>query len=57
VERGWRFVQDKVDDDGTVRGVYTGWAMPAEEKKMLMDHRYHGWIPGLLLTTADEMLG
>ena len=55
VDRGWRFVESNVTRDGQVRNVYTGWAMPAEERQMLMDHKYHGWIPGLFLIAADEM--
>ena len=55
IREGWQFVESNVTPDGWVRKVYTGWAMPAEERKMSMDHKYHGWIPGFFLVTADEM--
>lgn len=55
IRKGWRFVESNITPDGWVRQVYTGWAMPAEEKKMSIDQRYSGWIPGFFLVAADEM--
>jgi len=55
IRKGWQFVEGNVTPDGWVRKVYTGWAVPAEERKMSIDDNYHGWIPGFFLVTADEM--
>jgi len=53
--RGWAFVTGNLTDDGVVRNVYTGWAVPAEQRKVQMDHVAMNWIPGLILSTACEM--
>jgi hypothetical protein len=53
--RGWAFVTRNLADDGSVRNVYTGWAVPAEQRKIQMDKVAMNWIPGLILSTACEM--
>ena len=55
VDAGWKFVRDHIDSDGRIRGVYTGWAVPAEKGEILMDHVSMEWIPGLMLSAANEM--
>jgi hypothetical protein len=57
VARGWEFVHGNLTDDGDIRQVYTGWAMPAEERNMLMDHKAFGWIPGVIMKTAWDLTG
>jgi hypothetical protein len=55
VNRAWEYARGKITDTGDIRGVYTGWAVPAEEGKMQMDHARMGWIPGFLLSASYEM--
>lgn len=57
LERGWRFVKDHVSNEGEITGVYTGWAMTAEEGKMIMDQSRteRGWIPAVILRAAGSM--
>ena len=45
-----------ITSDGRIRNVYTGWAMPAEQREILMDHKSHGWIPGVIMIAANEMV-
>jgi len=53
--RAWSFVQSKIGDDGGIQGAYTGWALPAEQRVLSMDEHKMGWIPGFILTVANEM--
>lgn len=57
LEKGWRFVERHVRPDGTIHGVYTGWAVPAEREEIIMDRlsSERGWIPAVVLFAADEM--
>jgi hypothetical protein len=55
VNRAWAYVCDHITETGDIRGVYTGWAVPAEEGKMQMDQVRMGWIPGFVLSAANEM--
>lgn len=55
VTSAWTFVRDRIGADGRIRGVYTGWAVPAEKGEILMDHVSMEWIPGLVLSAANEM--
>ncbi len=54
--RAWDFLLRHVRPDGTIFGVYTGWALTAEEGKVLMDQARGspGWIPAMLLFAAYE---
>lgn len=54
--KGWEFIKQSVDAEGKVHNAYTGWAVPAEEKKTdLMDTTFRGFVPGIILVAADEM--
>jgi unsaturated rhamnogalacturonyl hydrolase len=54
--RGWNFILDSVGAQGTVRNVYTGWALTAEDHKVnLMDEKFRGFVPGIVMLAADEM--
>lgn len=57
LRRGWHFVEDHVEEGGTVSSVYTGWAMTAESGEILIDQspRFRGWIAGVIMHAADEM--
>ncbi|MCP5115463.1 MAG: hypothetical protein GY953_31945 [bacterium] len=57
VEKGWRFVRRNITDDGKIVNAYTGWAVPAENRRIQesIDAREMGWIPGFILRAADEM--
>ena len=57
LNKGWEFVNKHVSEDGEITGVYTGWAIPAEEGKMIMDQSKteRGWIPAVILRAADVM--
>lgn len=56
LNKAWTYVQQSVDKNGTVHNVYTGWAVPAEEKKThFMDERFMGFVPGIVMLAADEM--
>jgi hypothetical protein len=55
-DRAWHFVLHSVDQDGNVTNAYTGWAATAEEHQVtLMDQRFRGFVPGVILVAADEM--
>lgn len=52
--RAWSFVLDNIRPDGSLRRVYTGWAIPAERRELLMDTEPMAWIPGTVLRAANE---
>jgi rhamnogalacturonyl hydrolase YesR len=55
--KGWDFINASVSEDGRVSNAYTGWAATAEEHQMsLMDQKFRGFVPGIILAAADEML-
>jgi rhamnogalacturonyl hydrolase YesR len=55
-DRAWRFVLRSVDPQGNVTNAYTGWAATAEEREVtLMDKKFRGFVPGIILVAADEM--
>lgn len=51
----WEFVKKNITDDGRIVHAFTGWAGPAEERRMVMDHQKQEWVPGFILRVADEM--
>ena len=55
--RAWDFVKRNITESGEIHNAYTGWAVPAEQRRIteLMDHRKMGWVQGLVLRTADEL--
>jgi rhamnogalacturonyl hydrolase YesR len=53
VSQAWRFAENRITDDGRVLQVYTGWAVPAEQRLMSMDEHNMEWIPGFVLCAAD----
>jgi len=57
LEKGWAFVQSHVSDEGKITRVYTGWAIPAEAGKIIMDQSKteRGWIPAVILNAANVM--
>jgi hypothetical protein len=55
VDRAWKYVQGKITPDGRITGVYTGWAVPAEQRIVDIDKIQMEWIPGFILSTAAEM--
>jgi len=56
-DKGWAFIKDCVDANGKVTHAYTGWAVPAENKQVnLMDHKVYGYVPGIVLKAANEMI-
>ncbi len=54
-EQAWRYVESRILPDGNLTGCYSGWALPAEQRRMDFD-RPMNWMPGLLLTSGSEML-
>ena len=54
-ERAWSFVGGNLTPEGKIRQAYTGYAVPAEQGVIQMDHVEMGWIPGFILSTACEM--
>lgn len=55
-EKGFSYIKNSVDDNGNIRNVYTGWAIPAEERKTdIIDKTKRGWAPGILMVATDEM--
>lgn len=56
VQKAWHFISECVSEDGTVRNAYTGWAIPAEQKQLSMDENYPGYIPGMVLLAAAQIL-
>lgn len=57
IERGWDFVKNHVSEDGKMTGIYTGWALPAEQGQIIMDQltRERPWIPAVILHAANVM--
>jgi len=56
LDKAWAYVQSSVDKEGNVHNVYTGWAVPAEQRKTnMMDERFMGFVPGIVMLAADEM--
>jgi len=54
--KAWEFIKKSVDAEGKLHNVYTGWAVPAEEKKTdLMDKNFRGFAVGIIIVAADEM--
>ena len=54
--KGWEFIKQSVNAEGKLKNVYTGWAVPAEEKKVdLMDKNFRGFAVGIIIVAADEM--
>lgn len=56
VQKAWKFINSCVTEDGTVINAYTGWAVPAEEKVLKMDDRYMGYVPGIVLVAAAQII-
>jgi rhamnogalacturonyl hydrolase YesR len=56
LNQGWGFVQRCVNDQGQITRAYTGWAVPAQKKQLLIDHKDSAYVVGMLLVTADECL-
>jgi rhamnogalacturonyl hydrolase YesR len=52
--RAWSFVLGNITPDGNLRRAYTGWAIPAERRELLMDTEPMAWIPGMILRAANE---
>ncbi len=56
LQKAWQFTCSSVDKEGNVHNAYTGWAVPAENKQtQLMDQRFMGFVPGIVMLAADEM--
>lgn len=55
VAAAWEFVKKNITDDGQIVRAFTGWAGPAEERRMVMDHQKQEWVPGFILRVADEL--
>ena len=56
VQKAWGFISSCVSEDGKVKNAYTGWAIPAEQKQLEMDKGYHGFIPGMVMMAAAQIL-
>lgn len=56
VQKAWSFISSCVSEEGKVKNAYTGWAIPAEQKQLVMDTGYHGYIPGMVLLAAGQIL-
>ncbi|MFC2126196.1 glycoside hydrolase family 88 protein [Bacteroidota bacterium] len=56
IEKGWDFIKKSVDRDGKIHNVYTGWARPAENKVLDMDAEQRGYVSGIIMVAADEMV-
>lgn len=56
LQKAWSYTCSSVDKEGNVHNAYTGWAVPAENKQTtLMDQRFMGFVPGIVMLAADEM--
>lgn len=56
LQKAWSFIKLSVDKDGNIHNVYTGWAVPAENRLInRMDERFAGYVPGIIMLAADEM--
>lgn len=51
----WTYVQENILPDGGLHGCYSGWAVPAEARKMDFNRPMH-WMPGLVLLAGAEMM-
>jgi rhamnogalacturonyl hydrolase YesR len=56
VQKAWSFILSSVSADGKVKNAYTAWAVPAEQKQLEMDMDYHGFIPGMVMMAAAQIL-
>jgi rhamnogalacturonyl hydrolase YesR len=56
VARGWQYILGSITEEGRVINAYTGWAVPAEKKILRMDEKFRGYVPGIVLVAAAEML-
>jgi rhamnogalacturonyl hydrolase YesR len=56
VQKAWSFISSCVSEDGKVKNAYTAWAIPAEQKQLEMDTDYHGYIPGMVMIAAAQIL-
>lgn len=56
VQKAWQFISGCVSEDGRIKNAYTGWAIPAEQKQLVMDEAYLGFIPGMVLLAAAQIL-
>lgn len=56
VQKAWQFISGCVSEDGRIKNAYTGWAIPAEQKQLEMDEAYPGFIPGMVLLAAAQIL-
>ncbi|MFP5041116.1 glycoside hydrolase family 88 protein [Parasediminibacterium sp. JCM 36343] len=55
--KAWAFILKSVDEKGNVHNAYTGWAVPAEQKQVnKIDERFMGFVPGIIIVAADEMI-
>jgi hypothetical protein len=55
VDLAWTFVKARITPDGRIGQAFTGWAGPAEERRMVIDHQNQEWIPGFILRVSDEL--
>ncbi len=56
VQKAWQFINSCVTEDGQVKNAYTGWAVPAENKELRMDQQYMGYVPGMVLLAAAQII-
>ena len=56
VQKAWSFISSCVSEDGKVKNAYTAWAIPAENRQLEMDKDYHGFIPGMVIMAAAQIL-
>jgi rhamnogalacturonyl hydrolase YesR len=52
--KAWNYVDTQVDDAGNIKGCYTGWAVPAEERKLDSFGTLKGVTAAMLLATGAE---
>ncbi|HEU5077618.1 MAG TPA: glycoside hydrolase family 88 protein [Opitutaceae bacterium] len=55
VTRAWNFVRARITPEGQIVQAYTGWAGPAEQRRMVIDHQLQEWVPGFILRVSEEM--
>ncbi|MGH7997454.1 MAG: glycoside hydrolase family 88 protein [Opitutaceae bacterium] len=55
VAPAWKLVKSNLMADGRIRHAYTGWALQAEERRLIMDQQDAQWVRGFILIVADEM--
>jgi rhamnogalacturonyl hydrolase YesR len=56
VQKAWQFINSCVNEDGQVKNAYTGWAIPAENKELRMDQQFMGYVPGMVLLAASQII-